>query len=95
MHRVHLVIQGRVQGVGFRYFVLRRAQALDLTGWVRNRSDGGVEVEAEGSRHALELLIEQVREGPANARVSHLTSTWSEGSPQHPRFLVGPDSSEP
>jgi hypothetical protein len=49
MHRLHAVVHGRVQGVGFRYFVMREARALGLSGWVRNQADGSVEVEAEGA----------------------------------------------
>jgi acylphosphatase len=82
MHRVHVVIRGRVQGVGFRYFVLRRARALGLTGWVRNRADGGVELEAEGDRVALEQLLETLRQGPPAARVGAVEVDWSEG-PRH------------
>ena len=50
MHRVRVEVRGRVQGVGFRAYVVRRSRALSLTGWVRNREDGSVEVEAEGFR---------------------------------------------
>lgn len=88
MHRVHLVIQGRVQGVGFRYFVMRRAQELDLTGWVRNLANGDVEAEAEGPRESLDRLVERVREGPAAARVDRVHEQWSEGPRRHDRFLT-------
>src|SRR5258706_13436350 len=63
MNRVHLVIHGRVQGVGFRYFVSGEARALGLRGTVRNRADGTVEVEAEGGPAALARLGEAVRGG--------------------------------
>jgi len=89
MHRVHLVIQGRVQGVGFRYFTLRRAQALGLTGWVHNLANGDVEVEAEGEREQLEKLVELLRTGPSNARVEGVTQEWSEGPKRHDRFSTG------
>ncbi len=88
MHRVHVVIRGRVQGVGFRDFVLRRALALGLTGWVRNRRDGGVEMEAEGDRAALEALIETLRAGPPGARVQGLEDEWSEGAAGYHGFEV-------
>lgn len=90
MHRVHLRVQGRVQGVGFRYFVLRRALDLGLTGWVANLSNGDVEAEAEGTREALQDLIERVREGPAAARVDRVSEQWSEGPRRHDRFTTGP-----
>jgi acylphosphatase len=89
MHCLHLLIRGRVQGVGFRYFVLRRAQALGLAGWVRNRADGAVEVEAEGTRAALEALVGAVRHGPTGARVTAVDETWSEREAVHRGFQVG------
>jgi len=92
MHRVHLVIQGRVQGVGFRYFVLRRAQALGLHGWVRNRADGAVETEAEGGRPALDDFVDAMRQGPPAARVIHVDVAWSESAPLHSRFAIRSDA---
>ena len=68
--RVHLVVRGRVQGVGFRWFVREAARELDVAGWVRNRPDGGVEVAADGSVAALRELAERLREGPRGASVS-------------------------
>jgi acylphosphatase len=88
MLRVQLVIHGRVQGVGFRYFVVRRAAALGLSGWVRNRSDGAVEVEAEGPRAALETLLAALRRGPTAARVTEVDESWSEGETRHRGFRV-------
>ena len=88
MHCVNLVIRGRVQGVGFRFFVVRRATTLGLGGWVRNRQDGAVEVEAEGARAALETLLEAVRHGPSGARVSAVEETWSERDARSRRFEV-------
>ena len=89
MHCVHLVIRGRVQGVGFRYFVARRAEALGISGWVRNRSDGAVEVEAEGPRPTLERLVEAAWRGPLGARVAGVDEAWSERPPHHRGFQVG------
>jgi acylphosphatase len=64
------VVQGRVQGVGFRWFVQRRAAALGITGYVRNLDDGEVEVLAMGSAQSLERLREELGRGPVGARVS-------------------------
>jgi acylphosphatase len=66
------VVQGRVQGVGYRYFVLRVAEGVGVSGFARNRSDGSVEVVAEGSEDALAALEASLREGPAFAQVSAL-----------------------
>ena len=63
------VVSGRVQGVGYRYFVLRAAGALGLSGFARNQPDGSVEVVAEGSPQALADLEARLREGPAFAAV--------------------------
>jgi acylphosphatase len=92
MHRVHLEIQGRVQGVGFRYFVLRRAQELQLNGWVQNRADGSVVAEAEGGRDDLARFVARLREGPAGARVDRLTESWSESPAAHSRFVIRNDA---
>lgn len=78
--RLHGVVKGDVQGVGFRYFLIRRAQALRLKGWVRNRDDGAVEFVAEGSRRELEQLERAAREGPRMARVSAVEVNWSPGT---------------
>jgi len=67
--RLHVVVRGRVQGVGFRYFVQEAARALDLAGWVRNAVDGSVEVEAEGTDGDLAKLRATLGDGPRGARV--------------------------
>jgi acylphosphatase len=67
---LRFLISGTVQGVGYRYFVLRRAAVLGLGGWARNLPDGRVEVVARGSREALESLEVRLREGPKHARVT-------------------------
>lgn len=74
--RLEATARGRVQGVGFRYFVLRRGMDLGLTGWVANESDGSVRCIAEGSRSQLEALLEAMEQGPAGALVERVTPTW-------------------
>ena len=73
---IHIIVHGHVQGVGFRYFVQKHAIALDLTGWVRNRSEGTVEIWAEGSRQKLDDLIARVKRGPRHGLVRQLESNW-------------------
>ncbi len=68
-------ISGRVQGVGFRFFVERAAAHEGLHGWVRNTADGRVEIEAEGEREALERFEGRVRHGPPAARVEQVDVT--------------------
>jgi acylphosphatase len=72
-------VEGLVQGVGYRWYAARRAEALGLKGFVRNLYDGTVEVEAEGDRSMLEELIRQLKVGPRSARVTNLKVEW--GSP--------------
>jgi len=77
MERLHAIVRGDVQGVGFRYFVQRKAQQLGLSGWVRNNDDGTVELVAEGSRQQLEQLKKALEEGPRLARVDRVETRWS------------------
>jgi acylphosphatase len=69
---LHFLIQGRVQGVGFRWFVQREASELQLRGWVRNTEDGDVEVMAAGKPDDLDELRSSLRKGPRGARVDRL-----------------------
>jgi acylphosphatase len=74
--RLDATVVGRVQGVGFRYFVRRRAIELDLRGWVANEPDGTVRCVAEGPRELLVVLEEQLREGPPSAIVDRVIVAW-------------------
>ncbi len=79
MIHLHAVISGRVQMVGFRYFVLGHAERLGLSGWVRNGADGRtVEVAAEGGEAALEELKAILQLGPPSAVVDSVEATWSD-----------------
>ena len=69
---MHVAVRGRVQGVGFRWFVRERARALGLSGWVRNVADGSVEVFAVGPTDELARLRRLLQEGPPAARVEHV-----------------------
>ena len=66
---LHALVRGRVQGVGFRWFVRERARTLGIRGWVRNRADGSVEVRAEGESTPLDELRRFLADGPAGAHV--------------------------
>lgn len=68
--RVHLIVTGVVQGVGYRYFVVEVARGYGLTGYVRNREDGAVEVEAEGDETILEAFMKDLKIGPRAAEVT-------------------------
>lgn len=72
MQRVHVVVRGVVQGVGYRYTARSEAQAGGLRGWVRNRRDGSVEAELEGDTAAVEAMVEWMRHGPPGAEVAEV-----------------------
>jgi acylphosphatase len=72
MNRLHIIIFGRVQGVFFRSNTQKQARKLNLTGWVRNNSDGTVEIVAEGSQEALKKFQAWCRKGPMFARVDEI-----------------------
>lgn len=69
MDCIHIEIRGRVQGIGFRWFIRERARALDLRGWVSNRPDGNVELAAAGDLEALKKLAQAAGKGPPGALV--------------------------
>ena len=69
------LVRGRVQGVGFRWFVEREARLLGVAGWVRNNSDGAVEVLAQGSREQLSALYDRLQKGPRAARVDQVEAS--------------------
>jgi acylphosphatase len=75
---LRLRITGRVQGVGYRLWATRTAAGLGLRGWVRNRSDGSVELLATGAPDAVAALVEACRQGPLGARVTAVTVTDAE-----------------
>jgi acylphosphatase len=72
MTRRHVLVKGRVQGIGYRWFVQSTAEELELGGWVRNLPDGDVELEAEGDPAKLKLFLEKLRTGHRWARVEEL-----------------------
>lgn len=70
------IVHGRVQGVGYRYFVIERARPLGLAGRVRNLPDGTVEVIASGPRETLEKFVGELRTGPSFSRVTDVEVQW-------------------
>lgn len=73
-----LIISGRVQGVGFRYWISAQAEALGVSGWVRNRRDGTVEAVVDGDPAAVEELLRACRRGPRMADVATIEETSAE-----------------
>jgi len=86
--RVHAIVEGYVQGVGFRYFVQENAVTLGLRGWVRNLWSGDVELVAEGDRQALDKLITALRRGPRTARVTGVSLEWGDFTGEFRSFSV-------
>ena len=71
--RRHFLIEGRVQGVGFRHWTAAKAQKLEVSGSVRNLAGGSVEVQAQGREDSLDLFEEWLRKGPSSARIVRVT----------------------
>jgi acylphosphatase len=88
MKKLRAIVSGRVQGVGFRYFVQKAAGDLDLTGWARNLPDGSVEVEAEGEDDKLEQFRRKLQLGPALSRVDDVKESFSESDGNYSGFSV-------
>ena len=74
---LHVVFAGTVQGVGFRYFVKKKADQMGVKGFVRNLPDGTVEVMAEGEKEVLEKFLEEIENGPPLAEVTHMAYEFS------------------
>ena len=88
MQRIHLIISGRVQGVYFRHHTNIEANKLGLTGFVRNLSNGNVEVIAEGSEEKLKELIQFCRKGPDSANVENVDITYEEPKQEFKTFSI-------
>ncbi len=88
--RLHAVISGRVQGVGFRFFAVREAERRGLTGWVRNLHEDQVEVVAEGSSAQLQDFLAALKQGPPLAWVAGVTVEWLEATGEFIGFGARP-----
>lgn len=86
--RLHVWVEGLVQGVGFRHRVYMEACRLGLTGWVRNLDDGRVEAVFEGDAAVLESMLAWCAEGPVLARVSQVRHEWSDTDPEFADFEI-------
>jgi acylphosphatase len=83
-----IVVEGRVQGVGYREFVRRAALRLQLSGWVRNRRDGAVEARVSGEALDLDALVDAMRAGPSMANVRALNAVEDGDPPESGGFVV-------
>lgn len=88
MKRLHAIVDGRVQGVGYRDFVRRHAAQLGVTGWVRNRADGTVEVLAEGDDVEITHLLRLLTDGPSLSHVDAVETAYDAPTGEFPDFRV-------
>jgi acylphosphatase len=88
LKQLQLTVRGRVQGVYFRASAQREAKRLGLGGWVRNRSDGSVEILAEGEEDAIRELYGWAQKGPGAARVERVDTRWRSFTGDYPDFRI-------
>ena len=88
MKQAHVFISGKVQGVGYRYFVKSNARKLGLAGWVRNVEDGGVEAVFQGEETVIEKMIAFCRQGPFLAEVENIGFEWEEAEEPYSDFTI-------
>ena len=88
---VHVIVEGAVQGVGFRAFMVTQANVKGLHGWVRNRQDGTVEVQAEGPQAVLKDFLGILKEGPRLAHVNKILVDWKDVTRHTNGFTILPD----
>jgi acylphosphatase len=88
LERLEVTVRGRVQGVGFRYFAVRRALELGLVGWVANAVDGSVQVVAEGSPDVLDVFEAAIRKGPMGAVIEAVDGVRMAGTGRFERFGI-------
>lgn len=88
MKNLYIKISGQVQDVGFRYSTIQLAKKLNLTGWVRNAEDGGVEILAQGEENNLQKLLDWAQDGPPNAQVKNIEFEWGEIKSRFDKFEI-------
>ena len=86
--QVHIILRGRVQGVGFRVFIRDRARQLALTGWVRNLADGSVEAVATGEHKRLQQFVALCNSGPPEAVIQDMTVDWQDAREELSNFII-------
>ncbi|MFH2071006.1 MAG: acylphosphatase [Elusimicrobiota bacterium] len=86
--RIHIIIDGEVQGVGYRYFAVRLAQSLGIVGWVLNKPDGSVEIDAEGEKTDLDRFIARLKTEHKWAIVKSVETNWFDPTGNYSNFFV-------
>lgn len=90
LYQLHCYIKGRVQGVGFRYYVMNEAENRGLCGWVRNADSGEVEVLLLGTKPSIDSMLLALHQGPPLARVIKVDFEWEEPDPALKGFEIRP-----
>jgi len=88
LKQVRVYISGRVQGVGFRWWVQKQAQSLKLTGWIKNLDDGRVEVLAQGDKGNLDILLKSLNHGPRFSEVKKFDISWEKEKNEFEGFKI-------
>ena len=88
LKKIHSLVHGRVQGVGFRYFVQQVAATHNILGWVRNLRSGSVEIEAEGTDENLNAFLKLVARGPSGSHVDKLETKWLPATNLFDKFQI-------
>lgn len=88
MKRVHLIISGFVQGIGYRAWIKREATKLGITGWVKNREDGEVEAICEGKPESIEALINLAKQGPLLSQINQVEVKWEASRGEYASFEI-------
>ena len=86
--RYNITVNGRVQGVGFRYFVLNNARQLGLLGFVNNQIDGSVFIDVQGEREVVQYFIELIKTGPSFAKVDEINTTLINQLNEYNKFSI-------
>ncbi len=85
---VHMIVEGMVQGVGFRYFAYKKAKFHRLKGFVRNLPDGNLETEVEGDRGIIEDYIKEIKTGPPYSSVTNVKIDWKNFEGKYFEFVI-------
>jgi acylphosphatase len=88
MKRVRILVEGRLQGINFRYYTQQQAQKLGLTGFVRHLSDGRIEIDAQGDDESIETLLAWCQEGPQSSHLKSILFRYDEPSEHTSDFIV-------
>jgi acylphosphatase len=94
LRQLHVLVSGKVQGVGFRYFVLQLVGEKVITGWVRNLNDGRVEGIFEGKVQDLSSLLEKINRGPSSSQISEVTEKWGLATGGFSKFQIAATASQ-